>query len=67
MEPSVNSGDQELSSSAATAVEVRRLLEENARLRSLLIAHSIPISEAAQPTCILLKRRIPRQRSGSLE
>ena len=31
-------------------LEVRRLLEENARLRSLLIAHSIPIPEAAQPT-----------------
>jgi hypothetical protein len=50
MEPSVNSGDQELSSSAATAVEVRRLVEENARLRSLLIAHGIPIPEAARPT-----------------
>jgi hypothetical protein len=49
-EPSVNSVDQELSSPIASAVEVRRLLEENARLRSLLIAHSIPISEAAQPT-----------------
>jgi hypothetical protein len=32
------------------AVEVRRLLEENARLRSLLIAHSMPIPEAARPT-----------------
>ena len=32
------------------AVEVRRLLEENACLRSLLIAHSMPIPEAAQPT-----------------
>ena len=46
----MNSGDQKPSSSAATAVEVRRLLEENARLRSLLIAHSIPIPQAAQPT-----------------
>ena len=32
------------------AVEVRRLLEENACLRSLLIAHSMPIPEAARPT-----------------
>ena len=46
----MNSVDQELSSSDASAVEVRGLLEENARLRSLLIAHSIPIPEAAQPT-----------------
>jgi hypothetical protein len=46
----MNSVNQEPSSSAASAVEVRRLLEENARLRSLLIAHSIPIPEAAQPT-----------------
>jgi hypothetical protein len=46
----VNSGDQELSSPIASAVEVRRLLEENARLRCLLIAHSIPIPDAAQPT-----------------
>jgi hypothetical protein len=50
MEPSMNSVDQEISSSAASAVEVRRLLEENARLRSLLIAHGIPIPEAAEPT-----------------
>lgn len=50
MEPSINSVNQEPSSSTASAVEVRRLLEENARLRSLLIAHSIPIPEAAQPT-----------------
>jgi len=49
-EPTVNSGDQELSSPIASAVEVRRLLEENARLRCLLIAHSIPIPDAAQPT-----------------
>jgi len=46
----MNSVDQKLPSSVASAVEVRRLLEENARLRSLLIAHSIPIPEAAQPT-----------------
>jgi hypothetical protein len=46
----MNSVNQELSSSAASAVEVRRLQEEDARLRSLLIAHSIPIPEAAQPT-----------------
>ena len=46
----MNSVDQKLSSSAASTVEVRRLLEENARLRSLLIAHSIPIPEAANPT-----------------
>ena len=45
----MNSVNQKLLSSAASAVEVRRLLEENARLRSLLIAHSIPIPEAAQP------------------
>jgi len=36
----MNSVDQNLSSSVASAVEVRRLLEENARLRSLLIAHT---------------------------
>jgi superfamily II DNA or RNA helicase len=46
----MNSVDQNSSSSAASAAEVRRLLEENARLRSLLIAHGIPIPEAAQPT-----------------
>ena len=46
----MNSVDQGLSSSAASALEVRRLLDENARLRSLLIAHSIPIPETAQPT-----------------
>lgn len=46
----MNSVDQKLPSSVASAVEVRRLLEENARLRSLLIAHSMPIPEAAQPT-----------------
>jgi len=45
----VNSVNQKLSSSAASAAENRRLLEENARLRSLLIAHSIPIPEAAHP------------------
>jgi hypothetical protein len=50
MEPSMNSVDQKLSSSDASAAEVRRLLKENARLRSLLIAHGIPIPEAAQPT-----------------
>jgi superfamily II DNA or RNA helicase len=49
MEPSMNSVDQELSSSAASAVEVRRLLEENARFRSLLMAHGIPIPEAGPP------------------
>src|SRR5271165_5327926 len=50
MEPSMNSVDQKLSSSATSAVEVRRLVEENALLRSLLTAHSIPIPETAQPT-----------------
>ena len=49
-EQSVNSVDQELSSPIASEVEVRRLQEENARLRCLLIAHSIPIPEAGQPT-----------------
>jgi len=39
----VNSIDHEHSSLAASAVEVHRLQEENARLRSLLIAHGIPI------------------------
>ena len=52
MEISMNSVDQKLSSSAASAVEVRRLLEENSRLRSLLAAHGIPIPEAAQPTLL---------------
>ena len=42
----MNSVDQGLSSSAASALEVRRLLDENARLRSLLIAHSIRESQA---------------------
>jgi superfamily II DNA or RNA helicase len=46
----VNSVDQELPSPIASALEVRRLVEENARWRSLLIAHGIPIPEAAQPT-----------------
>ena len=46
----MNSVDQKLSSSAASAAENRRLLKENARLRSLLIAHGIPIPDAAQPT-----------------
>jgi hypothetical protein len=46
----VNSVDQELPSPIASALEVRRLVEENARLRSLLIAHGIPIPEAARPT-----------------
>jgi hypothetical protein len=55
----VNAVDHELSSPVASAVEVRRLLEENARLRSLLIAHSIPIPEVAQPTLQ------PRQASNS--
>jgi hypothetical protein len=41
MEPSVNSGDREPSSSAASAEEVRRLLEEHARLRSFLVAHRL--------------------------
>ena len=62
MEPSMNSVDQNLSSSAASAVEVRRLLEENARLRSLLIAHSIPIPEAAQPTL-----HLPQTLNAALE
>ena len=46
----MNSVDQKLPSSAASTVDVRRLLEENARLRSLLIAHNISIPDAAQPT-----------------
>ena len=46
----MNSVDQELPSPIASALEVRRLVEENARLRSLLIAHGIPIPEAARPT-----------------
>jgi hypothetical protein len=46
----MNSVDQKLSSSMAFAVEVRRLQEENARVRSRLLVHRIPISEAAQPT-----------------
>ena len=50
MEPSVNSVDQELPSSDASAVEVRGLLEENARLRSLLIAHGIAIPGTAKST-----------------
>ena len=50
MHPSASTVDQELSTSGVSEVQVRRLLEENARLRSLLIAHSIPIPEAAQPT-----------------
>jgi hypothetical protein len=58
----MNSVDQELSSSAASAVEVRRLLEENARLRSLLIAHSIPIPEVAQPTL-----HLPQTLNAALE
>src|ERR1035438_907820 len=62
MEPSMNSVVQYLSSSAASAVEVRRLLEENARLRSLLIAHSIPIPEAAQPTL-----HLPQTLNAALE
>jgi hypothetical protein len=62
MEPSMNSVDQNLPSSAASAVEVRRLLEENARLRSLLIAHSIPIAETAQPTL-----HLPQTLNAALE
>jgi hypothetical protein len=62
MEPSMNSVDQNLPSSAASAVEVRRLLEENARLRSLLIAHSIPIPETAQPTL-----HLPQTLNAALE
>ena len=46
----MNSVDQEVSSSAASAAEVSRLLEENARLRSLLITHGIPIQGAAKST-----------------
>lgn len=46
----MNSVDQELSSSDASAVEVRRLQGENARLRSLLIAHGITIPETAKYT-----------------
>ena len=51
----LNGAQRELSQSRTLEfgcfrLEVRRLLEENARLRSLLIAHSIPIPEAAQPT-----------------
>jgi len=42
----VNKVDCELPISEASLAEVRRLREENARLRSLLIAHGIRISEA---------------------
>ena len=50
MVPSLKSVDQMLSSSAASAVGVRRLLEENARLRNLLLAHGMPIPGAVKPT-----------------
>src|ERR1035441_7522752 len=62
MDPSMNSVDQNLSSSSASALEVGWLLEENARLRSLLIAHSIPIPEAAQPTL-----HLPQTLNAALE
>ncbi len=42
----MNKVDCELPISEASLAEVRRLREENARLRSLLIAHGIRISEA---------------------
>ena len=43
----MNKVDCELPISEASLAEVRRLREENARLRSLLIAHGIRISEAS--------------------
>ena len=68
MEPSMNSFDQNLPSSAASAAEVRRLLEENARLRSLLIAHRIPIPEAAKPTLHLpqILNAVPESRKSRI-
>ena len=42
----MNKVDRERSISEASITEVRRLREENVRLRSLLTAHGIPISEA---------------------
>ena len=47
----MNTVDNELSNSGASVAEVRRLREENARLRSLLITHGIRIPEAAKLAC----------------
>ena len=41
----MTNGDSEPPNSSSLSAEVERLQEENARLRSLLIAHGIPISE----------------------
>jgi hypothetical protein len=41
----MTNGDRHKQNSASPHAEVARLQEENARLRSLLIAHGIPISE----------------------
>jgi hypothetical protein len=38
----VNAGDQKLSTAGVSDVQVRRLLEENARLRPMLIAQNVP-------------------------
>ena len=46
----MNRVDCELPISEVSVAETQRLREENTRLRSLLIAHGIPISEAANPT-----------------
>jgi hypothetical protein len=48
----VNKVDCELSSLGVSLAEVQRLREENVRLRSLMIAHGIPIPEAAKPSCL---------------
>jgi hypothetical protein len=45
--PRVNKVDGELPDAGASIAEVRRLREENSRLRSLLIAHDIRIPESA--------------------
>jgi hypothetical protein len=48
--PTVNKVDGELPDAGASLAEVRRLREENSRLRSLLIAHDIRIPESANFT-----------------
>ena len=48
----MNKVDCELSSLGVSLAEVQRLREENVRLRSLIIAHGIPIPEAAKPSCL---------------
>ena len=45
----MTNGDSEPPNSSSLSAEVERLQEENARLRSLLIAHGIPISEVPAP------------------